>query len=87
MPGMRGDGDGPVDDFEGRDADGAARSVDEFQSRRQQLVDAVAHQRVGLAAADFHEHPGAGDGGAISATSGVRQFRIAILVDEFHGAF
>ena len=58
-----GDGDGPVDDFEGGDADRAAGSVDQFELRREKLIDAVAHQRVGLAAADFHQDPGAGDSG------------------------
>jgi len=42
------DGDGPIDDFQRGHADRTAGSVDEFQLRREKLIDAVAHQRVGL---------------------------------------
>ena len=83
--GHGGDGDGLVDDFERRDADRAAGSVNQFELRRQQLVDAVAHERVGLAAADFHQDPGARDGGGDFGNKGAGELGIAILVDEFHG--
>src|ERR1019366_6628842 len=56
--GHGGDGDGPIDDVERGHADGAAGSVDEFELPREKLIDAVAHERVGLAAADFHQDPG-----------------------------
>jgi hypothetical protein len=43
---------------------------------------------VGLAAADFHENPGAGDGGGDFGNQGAGKLWIAILVDEFQkGAF
>src|ERR1035438_10921196 len=82
--GHGGDGDGPIDDFERGHADGAAGSVDEFELPREKLIDAVAHERVGLAAADFHQDPGARDSGGDFANEGARELGIAILIDEFH---
>ena len=55
--GPRGDLDRLVDHLERRDADRAARAVDQRDLRRQQLVDAELDDRVGLAAADLHERP------------------------------
>jgi hypothetical protein len=52
---------GAVDRGHGRDAHRTARTMDQLQARRQQLVEAGAHDRVGLAAADLHQGPGAGD--------------------------
>ena len=82
--GHGGDRDGLVDGFERRDADRAAGTVDEFERWRQQFVDAVAHEGVGLAAADLHQDPGAGDGGGDFGDEGAGELRIAILVDELH---
>ena len=84
---MDGDRDGLVDHFERRDADRAAGAVHQFDLRRQQFVDAVAHQGVGLAAADFHQHPGTGDGAADFGHERLRELRVAILVEELHRSF
>jgi hypothetical protein len=62
--------------------------VDQFELGREEFIDAVAHQRLGLAAADFHENPGAGDSGGDFGNEGAGELWIAILVDEFQtGAF
>ena len=55
-------GQGAVDGLQGGDAHRAAGSVHEGDLVGQHLVDAVTQDRVGLAAADLHDHPGAGDG-------------------------
>ena len=47
----------------GVDAHRAAGAVDEPQAGGQQLVEAPAHDGVGLAAADLHQGPGAGGDG------------------------
>ena len=49
--------DGAVDNFERCNADGAARTVDEFNAIVEQLVDAIAHKGVRLAATNLHEDP------------------------------
>ena len=82
--GHGGDGDSLVDDLERSDADRAAGSMDEFELRREKLIDAVAHEGVGLAAADFHENPGTGDGGGDFGNERAGELGVAILVDEFH---
>ena len=59
--GLRGNGQGLVDEFERRDADGAAGAVNHFDTRagagRKHLVDSIFDNRVSLAAADFHDLP------------------------------
>jgi hypothetical protein len=35
--------------------------MDQFEPIRQQLIEAMAQDRVGLAAADLHHRPGSGD--------------------------
>ena len=49
-----------VDHLQRRDADRAAGAVHQFHAFGQKLVDAILHDGVGLAAADLHQHPGAG---------------------------
>jgi len=49
---------GAIHRFERRDADGAPGAVHELHTARQELVDAVPHDRVRLAATDLHDHPG-----------------------------
>ena len=51
---------------------------------RQQLVDAVAHQRVRLAAADFHQHPGTRGFPLDLGHEFPRDLLVAIFVDVFH---
>src|SRR5208337_3062982 len=41
-------------------AHGTSRAMHQFDPARQQFVNAVAHDGVGLAAADLHQHPGLG---------------------------
>jgi len=48
-----------LDRGSGRDAHRAAGPVDQSQPLRQQLIEAPAHDRVGLPAADLHQRPGA----------------------------
>ena len=51
----------------------------------QQLIDAVAHEGVGLAAADFHQDPGPRDGAGDFRHEGAGELGIAVLVDVLHG--
>ena len=46
-----------VDGLEGCDADGASGAMDDFYAMGEEFIDAVAHDGVGLAATNFHEHP------------------------------
>ena len=56
--GAGGDVEGPVDDLQRGDAHRAPGPVDELDGVGQELVDAVADDRVGLAAAHLHDRPG-----------------------------
>ena len=58
--GPAGQGQGGIDGGGGRDAHRTAGPMEQLQAGRQQLVEAPAHDRVGLAAADLHHRPGAG---------------------------
>ena len=58
--GPMGNLDGLVDIFQRRDADRTAGSVNQFDPLRQQAVDTVFEDAMGLAAADLHERPGPG---------------------------
>ena len=55
---LAGEGDRPIELFRGGDTYRAAGAVDEADLRWQQPVDAMAQQRVGLAAAHLHQRPG-----------------------------
>ena len=72
--------------FKRRHADRTTGSVDQFHAGRQQFVQPVAHQRMRLAAAHLHQHqwPGYFSGDPFGDCKG--DLRIAIFVDEFHGA-
>jgi hypothetical protein len=76
--------DGFVDQVDRRDADRAPRSVDQGEVRGQELIDAVAEDGVGLAAADFHDGPWPRDSGANGARQAARLFRVAEFVEELH---
>ena len=49
--------DGAVDNFKRCNADGAARTVDKLNAIAEQLVDAITHEGVRLAATNLHEDP------------------------------
>ena len=76
---------GPIDHLQRRDADRAARPVHQFNLGRQDAIDAVFDDRVGLAAADFHDRPGPGDRGGNLGGELLHHAGIAILVEVFHG--
>ena len=73
--GRRGDGVRPVDGLERGHAHRAAGAVHQLDLGRQHPIDAVADDGVGLAAADLHQHPGAGDGLADRGGRGRRPAR------------
>ena len=78
----------PVDHLQRGDADRAARAVDQLDARREQLVDAVLDDRVGLAAADLHQRPRPGrDPGDRREQLLAGQRRVAVLVEVLHGAW
>ena len=58
--------------------------MDQFQSLGKQVVDAVAHDGVGLAAADFHEHPGSRAAGGDLAGEGARDPTVPVFVQILH---
>jgi hypothetical protein len=58
--------------------------VDEFQSFRQEVVEAVAHDGVGLPAADLHEDPGMLANLSNFGAQSPSNVSIAVLVDVFH---
>jgi hypothetical protein len=67
------------------DADGAPGAMDEFDFRRQEIINAVFDDAVGLAAAHFHQDPGAGDRAADFFHHLFHLLRVAIFVEVFHG--
>ena len=67
-----------------RHADRAARPCSRRDALGQQLVDAVAHDRMGLAAADLHDRPGPRGDARDRVGVAARQRRVAELVDVFH---
>src|SRR5215472_14690788 len=60
--------------------------MDEFHFARQQLIDPIAHQRVSLAPADFHQHPRPRDLLGDLLGERARNLRVAVLVDVFHAS-
>ena len=58
-----------VDHLQRGDANRAAGAMHELHFVRQQMIDAIFDDGVGLAAADLHQHPGSGDDARISLTS------------------
>ena len=80
-----GDGVRLVDHLQRGDADRAAGAVHQLDRGRQHAVDAVADDRVGLAAADLHQHPGLGGGLRRSSRSGPpATLAVAVFVEVFH---
>ena len=82
--GARRDVDRLVYQFEGRDTDGAARPVEQGYEVRQQLVDAVTDNGVGLAATHLHDGPRAGGDGRDLSGVLVGQPGVPVLVQVLH---
>ena len=85
-PGRLGDGDGVVDPAHRDDAHRAAGPVHQLDVLGQDVLDAVAVDGVGVAAAHLHELEVvvAGQVGDVG-DEGARRGRVAVLVDEPHG--
>ncbi len=73
-----------VDDLDRRDADRAARSVDERDLLRQHPVDAVLEEAVRLAPADFHDAPRPRDGARYGVEELAGGVTVAVLVEVAH---
>ena len=74
----------PVDRLERGHTDRAAGAVNELDLGRQELVDAVTDDRVGLPAADLHDRPVAGRCRRDLVQDAAGQLRIAELVEILH---
>ena len=83
-----GHGDGQVEAGGGQNADRAAGAVDEAHLGGHQVLDTVAEDGVGVAAAKLHEAVGPALGGLLGDGGGEApgQVPIAELIDEFHAA-
>ena len=73
-----------VDHLERGHADRATRPMDQLDLRWQEPIDPVFHDRVGLAAADFHQDPGLGDDAANFFDDFLGERFVAIFVEIFH---
>jgi hypothetical protein len=58
--------------------------VYQFNLIWQKLVKAMAHNRVCLPTADFHDHPGLGHNPPDFMGGFTHQFNVAVFADEFH---
>jgi hypothetical protein len=74
-----------IDDFERGHADGAAWAVDHRDFGRQELIDAVADDGVGLPAADLHDLPGPRGEAANLAGQLLCNLAVAELIQILHG--
>ena len=83
--GMRSDGQRLVNHLQRGHAHRTAGAVHQLNLGRKNFVNAIAHQRVRLAAADFHQHPRAGDAPRNRGNQRPRQAGVAILVNVLHG--
>ncbi len=82
--GLRGNRQSLVNQFERRDADGTAGTVDHLDAGGQHLVDAVANDGMGLAAADFHDLPWARGDLVNLARHALGDFAVAELGEVLH---
>ncbi len=73
-----------VDELDRGHADWTAGTVDQADARRQQFIDAEAHDGVGLAATDFHECPRTGGDAMNGLRVAAGRLWIPILINEFH---
>ena len=64
---------------------GTTRAMDKFDLLRQQMIQAVLDDAVGLAAANFHQHPGLGDRPPDFVDDFFGKRLIAIFIEIFHG--
>src|SRR5262249_6852864 len=81
----RRDGVGPVDRLQRGHTHRAARPVDEFHPGREQPVDAVLDDGVGLPAAHLHDRPRPGDGAGDRTGQRTGGRAVAVLVHVLHG--
>lgn len=75
-----------VDRLERGHAHRAARAMDELDLGREHLVEAVAQDRVGLTAADLHDHVRARGGAADLIDERRGRVGVAIFVEVLHGS-
>jgi hypothetical protein len=73
-----------VDGLKGRDADGTSWAMDDFNATGKELLDAVAHDGVGLAATNFHEHPWARNRLGDLSRQGPSHAMVPVFVKIFH---
>jgi len=82
--GARGDLHRFIDQLDGGHANRAAGTVNQGDLGRQQVLEAALENGVGLAAADFHDGPGAMDDAPDLAGEQGDRRAFAILVEELH---
>ena len=73
-----------VDHLQRSDADRAAGAVHELHLLRQQMVDAIFDDGVGLSAADFHQDPWPGHHAVDFVGQFFGQRFVAIFIEVFH---
>ena len=74
-----------VDGFKRGHAHRAAGPVNELQFFGKEFIETVAHDRVGLAPADLHQHPGTSARKRDFGGQDSRDLPVPILVDVLHG--
>src|SRR5262245_28780209 len=77
---------GLVDHLERRDTDRTARTMHQLDRLRQEVVDSVLHDGVGLPAADLHDRPGARESAGDLVDHPPGQCLIPVLVEVLHPA-
>ena len=82
--GLRGNRQRLVDHCQRGDTDGATRAVDQLDLLWQQLVNAVADDRMGLPAADFHDGPRASGDAVDLVKETACQVGIAKFIQVLH---
>ncbi len=82
--GLRANGVGPIDHLERRDAHRASGAMHKFHILRQQRVQTVFDDGVGLTAADLHQHPRARGGSPDFVRKFLRDLLIPVFVKVLH---
>jgi hypothetical protein len=75
-----------VDLFEWRHAHGASGPVNHLDGIFHEFIEALLHDRVGLAAADFHERPAARRGTAHARGERMHDGGVAVFVEVLHAS-